>query len=74
MYKAIDIDINKLTLMGVPFPDLETLNNVANAIGSNMYEGFEPTESRIIHIRDYVTDKITFVQFISAIKNESYAE
>jgi putative transcriptional regulator len=74
MYKAIEIDRNKLTLMGVPFPDLETLNSVANAIGSNMYEGFEPTESRIRHIRDYVTDKITFVQFVSTVKNESHAK
>jgi putative transcriptional regulator len=59
--------------MGVPFSDLETLNSIANAIGSNMYEDFEPTKSRITHIRDYVTDKITFAQFVSAVKNESHA-
>lgn len=43
MYKAIDIYRNKLTLMGISFPDLATFNSVANAIGSNMYEGFEST-------------------------------
>ena len=43
MYKPIQIDKKNLTIMGVAFPDLATLNNTANAIGSNMFEGFEPT-------------------------------
>ena len=43
MYKPIQIDRENLTIMGVAFPDLETLNRTANAIGSNMFEGFEPT-------------------------------
>jgi len=47
MYKPIQIDREKLTIMGVPLPDLETLNSVAYAIGSNMYEGFEPNEKLI---------------------------
>jgi putative transcriptional regulator len=74
MYKAIDIDRDKLTLMGVPFPNLETLDGVANAIGSNMFEGFEPTAERITLIRDYTTDKITFAQFVRAAKDKVYAE
>jgi putative transcriptional regulator len=74
MYKAIDIDRNKFTLMGVSFPDLETLNSVANAIGSNMYEGFEPTADRIALIRDYVMNKISFPQFVNAVKEEIYAQ
>jgi putative transcriptional regulator len=73
MYKAIDIDRHKLTLMGVSFPDLATLDNVANAIGSNMYEGFEPTADRIALIRDYVTDRISFPQFVNAVKEKVYA-
>ncbi len=44
MYKAIQIDRKKLTIMGVVFPDIETLESTANAIGSNMFEGFEPTK------------------------------
>ena len=40
MYTKIDIDRNKLTIMGVKFYDLKTLENTANAIGSNMFEGF----------------------------------
>jgi putative transcriptional regulator len=43
MYKPIEIDRQKLTIMGVKFPDLKTLERTANALGSNMYEGFEPT-------------------------------
>jgi putative transcriptional regulator len=60
--------------MGVAFPDEETLNSAACAIGSNMYEGFEPTESSIALIRDYVTDKITFMQFVHIAKSRVYAE
>ncbi len=47
MYKAIEIDRKNLTLMGVKFPDLKTLENTANAIGSNMFEGLEPTKELI---------------------------
>ncbi len=47
MYNAIDIDRENLTLLGVKFSDLEKLENTANAIGSNMFEGFEPTTELI---------------------------
>ena len=69
MYKPIPIDKKNLTIMGVSFPDLTTLNCTANAIGSNMYEGFEPSVSRIALIRDYVMNKITFAQFVETAKN-----
>ena len=68
MFKPIHIDRSNLTIMGVSFPDLETLNRAANAIGSNMYEGFDPTESKIVLIRDYLLNKITFLQFVEAAK------
>jgi len=73
MYKPIQIDRDALTIMGVPFPDLATLNSTANAIGSNMFEGFEPTENQITLIRDYVVNKISFLQFIDAANNGFYA-
>jgi len=72
MYKTIDIDRNNLTLMGVKFTDLITLENTANAIGSNMFEGFEPTPNGIALIRDYVIGKITFVEFIKFAKDKAY--
>jgi putative transcriptional regulator len=45
--------------MGVPFPDLETLESTAEAIGSNMFESFQPTKKGIEIIRDYCLGKIT---------------
>ena len=73
MYKPIQIDREKLSIMGVLFPDIKTLDNVANAIGSNMFEGFEPTESQIMLIRDYVMNKISFLQLVETAKNTGYA-
>ncbi|MCX6232456.1 MAG: antitoxin VbhA family protein [Bacteroidetes bacterium] len=72
MYKTIDIDRKNLTLMGVKFTDLKTLESTANAIGSNMFEGFEPTQKGIALIRDYVIDKITFAEFIKFAKDKAY--
>ena len=68
MYNPIPIDRENLTLMGVSFPDLATLNRTANAVGSNMFEGFVPTVNHIALIRDYVTNKITFLQFVETAK------
>ena len=47
MYRAIEIDRENLTLLGVKFTDLAKLEKAANAIGSNMFEGFEPTTELI---------------------------
>lgn len=68
MYKTIDVDRTKLTLMGVAFPDLDTLNSVANAIGSNMYEGFEPTPKLIRLYLDCKTGKVKNTQFLAKLK------
>ena len=68
MYKPIQIDRENLTIMGVPFPDLETLNSTANAIGSNMFEGFEPTEKLVRLYLDYKTSKINNAQLLIQLK------
>jgi putative transcriptional regulator len=72
MYKTIEINRNDLTIMGIKFPDLRTLENSANAIGSNMFEGFEPTPKSIEIIRDYITDKISFLQLVQIAKRKAY--
>ncbi len=72
MYKAIDINREELTLMGVKFDDLATLENTANAIGSNMFEGFVPTKKRIELIRDYIVGEISFVDFLKKAKDKQY--
>ena len=41
--------------MGVKFSDLKTLENTANAIGTNMFEGFEPTKELIQLYVDWKT-------------------
>ncbi|MDR1838564.1 MAG: antitoxin VbhA family protein [Treponema sp.] len=72
-YKPIEIDRQNLTIMGVQFPDLDALNSAANAIGSNMFEGFEPTPKSIELIRDYLSEKVTLGQLIQLTKAKAYA-
>jgi hypothetical protein len=72
MYHTIDIDRDNLTIMGVPFSDLRTMESTANAIGSNMFEGFKPTPKGIALIRDYIMGKITFMEFIKFAKEKAY--
>jgi putative transcriptional regulator len=47
MYLEIDIDRINLTMLGVKFPTLAALESAAHAIGSNMFEGFEPTSQLV---------------------------
>jgi putative transcriptional regulator len=68
MYRPINIDRKNLTIMGVRFPDLKTLDSTASAIGSNMFEGFEPTEKLIRFYLDYMTGKISDAHFLTALK------
>ena len=72
-FNAILINRENLTFCGVTFSDIETLNKTANAIGSNMFEGFEPTQKSVEIIRDYVMDKITLSELIHIAKKELYA-
>ena len=72
MYKPIDINRSNLTIMGVEFYDLKTLESTASAIGSNMFEGFNPTPKGIVLIRDYVVGKITFAEFIKYAKEKEF--
>ncbi|MEA2104290.1 MAG: antitoxin VbhA family protein [Candidatus Cloacimonadota bacterium] len=72
MFNTIEIDRNKLTIMGVQFSNLKILESTANAIGSNMFEGFEPTPKGVEIIRDYVIGKITLSELIKFAKEKSY--
>ena len=72
LYVPIIIDRKALTIMGVPFPNIETLETVAEAIGTNMFEGYHPTKKGIEFIRDYCLGKITFEQVISIAKEKAY--
>ena len=67
-YKPIEIDRQNLTIMGVRFPDLDALNSAANAIGSNMFEGFEPTPHFIEIYRDYCLGKVSGDRFLEMLR------
>lgn len=73
MFNTIEIDRNNLTIMGVKFSNLKTLESTANAIGSNMFEGFIPTPKGVEIIRDYVIGKITLSELTKFAKDKSYA-
>jgi putative transcriptional regulator len=67
MYNAIDIDRENLTLLGVKFSDLAKLENTANAIGSNMFEGFEPTKELIQLYVDWSSGTISESDLLSSL-------
>jgi len=67
MYKTIDIDRINLTIMGVKFSDLKTLESTANAIGTNMFEGFEPTKELIQLYVDWKTGEIAEKDFLGRL-------
>ncbi len=72
MFNTIEIDRNNLTIMGVQFSDLKTLESTANALGSNMFEGFNPTPKGIEIIRDYVMGKITLSELVIIAERKAY--
>lgn len=69
MYSEIEIDRENLTLMGVKFDSLSELENTANAIGSNMFEGFVPNTRSVEIIRDFINNKISINELITISKS-----
>jgi putative transcriptional regulator len=51
--------------MGVKFSDLKSLESTANAIGTNMFEGFEPTKELIQLYVDWKTGLISEADFLT---------
>ena len=72
MLNTIEIDKANLTIMGVKFSDLKTLESTANALGSNMFEGFKPTPKGIEIIRDYVMGIISLSELVKFAKEKAY--
>lgn len=73
-YTPISIDREALTIMEVSFPSLEAWESAAAAIGSNMFEGYEPTKRGIEIIHYYTTGKISFDAFVRAAVDKAYAK
>jgi putative transcriptional regulator len=67
MYKAIDIDRKNLTIMGVKFANLNALESAANALGTNMFEGFEPTQELIQLYVDWKVGIVSESDFLTKL-------
>jgi putative transcriptional regulator len=67
MYKSIEIDRKNLTLMGVKFTNLTELENTANAIGTNMFEGFEPSKELVQLYHDWKTELVSESDFLKKL-------
>jgi hypothetical protein len=72
-YKPIEIDRKNLTIMGVNFNSVNNFDAAVNAIGTVMFEGFDPTTKSIEIIRDYLSDKITLKQLVQLTRDKAYA-
>jgi len=72
-YRPIDIDRENLTIMGVNFSSVDNFDAVVNALGTVMFEGFDPTPRGIEIIRDYLSEKISLGQLVRLTKEKAYA-
>ncbi|GBU20988.1 hypothetical protein R80B4_00875 [Fibrobacteres bacterium R8-0-B4] len=72
-YRPIDIDRENLTIMGVNFSSIDNFDAVLNALGTVMFEGFDPTPKSIEIIRDYLSEKISIGQLVRLTKEKEYA-
>lgn len=72
-YQPIPVDRDMLTIMGVPFPDPVLFNDALQAIGSNMFEDFEPTPRGIAILRDYLCGGIDLPELLRLTREKAYA-
>jgi len=72
-YNPIEINRKNLTIMGVNFNSVNNFEATANALGTVMFEGFNPTPKSIEIIRDYLADKITLGQLVQLTRDKAYA-
>ena len=70
-YKPIEIDRQNLTIMGVNFSSVNDFDAAVNALGTVMFEGFDPTPKSIEIIRDYLSEKINLEQLIQLTKEKA---
>jgi hypothetical protein len=72
-YTPIEIDRKNFTIMGVNFNSVNNFEAAVNALGTVMFEGFDPTPKSVEIIRDYLSDKITLGQLIQLTRDKAYA-
>ena len=72
-YTPIEIDRKNLTIMGVNFSSVSNFEATLNALGTVMFEGYDPTPKSIKIIRDYLADTITIEELGALSKEKAYA-
>jgi hypothetical protein len=72
-YNPIEIDRKNRTIMGVDFISVNNFEAAVNALGTVMFEGFDPTPRSVEIIRDYLSEKITLGQLVQLTKDKAYA-
>jgi putative transcriptional regulator len=72
-FTPLEVDRNKLTIMGVKFPNLERLERTIAPLMSIMYEGFDPTPRNIEILRDYMAGNITKSQLVEIYRKKTNA-
>jgi hypothetical protein len=72
-YIPLEIDHKEKTILGISFEGVDDFEAVLNGIGTNMFEGFEPSAKKIEIMRDYMMKKITLSQLIALCKEKAYA-
>jgi hypothetical protein len=72
-YDPIKIDRKNHTIMGVNFSSVNNFEAAVNALGTVMFEGFDPTPKSIEIIRDYLAEKITLKQLVQLTRDRAYA-
>ena len=73
-YKPVDVDHRKQTIMGVDFSAVNNFEATASSLGSIIYEGFIPSIIKLEIARDYLTNKISFLELVQLTKQKVYAE
>lgn len=53
--------------MGAKFSDLQSLENTAHAIGTNMFEGFEPTKELVQLYLDWKTGLLSDPELLTKL-------
>jgi hypothetical protein len=72
-YNPIEIDRENRTIMGVNFSSVDNFEVAVNALGTVMFEGFQPTPRSVEIIRDYLSEKITLGQLVQLTRDKAYA-
>ncbi|MDR1431120.1 MAG: hypothetical protein LBI99_03245 [Propionibacteriaceae bacterium] len=67
-FTPIDVNHADLTIMGVRFPDRETLDVAADALGSTMFEGFIPTAELVRLYRAYLAKEVSLSQLPTLVE------